>query len=229
MKNFIPQFFILLTVWFFSSAAGASNVPVHAKLQGPDTPSGYLARLLINEVPFPGERAYESEENTKSAMLQILWVLHSRVSLIPMGYTQRQVAGVRSENIIDVITGNGARRQCEGFYRNANGKFVTDARVEKRIAYLLNIANTGNKPGRFSLLLNYAQDLADVYVKEGILGVDRFAQLKRVKAIDVTGHAYSWMTDMNSFHPGGNFVTIPSDYEGSLGGNRFFTLRKVPK
>jgi hypothetical protein len=53
--------------------------------------------------------------------------------------------------------------------------------------------------------------------------------LKRVGAIEVTGRAYSWMTDVDCYNPGGNFVSIPSSDEGSLGGNRFFTLRKVPK
>jgi hypothetical protein len=50
-----------------------------------------------------------------------------------------------------------------------------------------------------------------------------------VGRIEVTGHAYSWMTDVNNYHPGGNFVSIPSEHEGSLGGNRFFTLKKEPK
>jgi len=220
---------VLLVLLIPFSAVGAQAAPVFAQLDRPDTTTGYLARLLINEVPFPGERGFESEANTKGAMVQILWVLHSRINLIPKGYTQQQVAGVRSQNIIDVITGTGARRQCEGFYRNAKGQFVTDPRVEQRLNYLLKIANTGSKPGRFSALLNYGQDLARAYVKDGIAGADRYAQLKRVEATDVTGHAYSWMTDVNSFHPGGNFVTIPSAHEGSLGGNRFFTLRKVPK
>jgi len=47
--------------------------------------------------------------------------------------------------------------------------------------------------------------------------------------VPVTGRAYSWMTDVDSYHPGGNFVSIPSTDDGSLGGNRFFTLRKDPK
>jgi hypothetical protein len=47
--------------------------------------------------------------------------------------------------------------------------------------------------------------------------------------MDVTGRAYSWMTDVGTWHPGGNFVSIPSSSGGSLAGNRFFTLRKVPK
>ena len=162
-------------------------------------------------------------------MLEILWVLHARIHLIPNGYRQTQVAGVQSKNIIDVITGTGGRRQCEGFYRDASGRFVTAPRVQERIDNLLSIANGGSGPGRFATMLNYAQGLARAYVKEGIAGADRYAGLKQVGPVSVTGHAYSWMTDLDTFHPGGNFVTIPDTDDGSLGGNRFFTLRKVPK
>jgi hypothetical protein len=106
---------------------------------------------------------------------------------------------------------------------------VTDARVQKRINYLLGIANSGGKPGRFAGLLNHAQGLARAYVKDGIAGADHYAGLKQVGTLSVTGHAYSWMTDVDSYHPGGNFVSIPDADDGSLGGNRFFTLRKAPK
>jgi hypothetical protein len=58
---------------------------------------------------------------------------------------------------------------------------------------------------------------------------DRFATLYLVQQIAVTGRAYSWMTDKDYYRPGGNFVTIPDAEDGSLGGNRFFTLRKAPK
>jgi hypothetical protein len=200
-----------------------------AQLDPADTTTGYLARLLINEVPFPGERAYESEANSQSAMLQILWVMHARIHLIPPGYRQVQVAGVQSQDIIDVITGAGGRRQCEGFYRNASGQFVTASRVEERIQNLLSIANSGSKPGRFAAMLTFAQGLARAYFKAGIEGADRYAELRLVGAVAVTGRAYSWMTDMDSYNPGGNFVTIPNTDDGALGGNRFFTLRKVPK
>jgi len=208
--------------------ASAAAAPF-AALDRPDTPSGYLARLLINEAPFPGERSYESEADSQSAMLQILWVLHARIHLIPRGYRQTEVAGVQSRDLIDVITGTGGRRQCEGFYRNAAGQFVTVSRVEERIQNLLSIANSGGKPGRFAALLNYAQGLARSYVKGGIQGADRYADLTRVGVLVVTGRAYAWMTDMDSYHPGGNFVSIPSSDDGALGGNRFFTLRKDPK
>jgi hypothetical protein len=219
----------LLALILSATVVVPQTSPPFAKLDRADTTPGYLARLLINEVPFPGERAYESEANSQAAMLQILWVLHSRIHEIPKGYRQVQVAGVQSQDIIDVITGAGGRRQCEGFYRDASGKFVTAPRVEARIENLLKIANNGGKPGRFAALLNYAQGLARAYVKEGTTGADRYAGLTRVGAVAVTGCAYSWMTDVDSYHPGGNFVSIPSTDDGSLGGNRFFTLRKVPK
>jgi hypothetical protein len=211
----------------FPTGARAQDSAPFARLEPAETVAGYLARLLINEAPFPGERAYESETNTKSAMLQILWVLHSRLHLIPAGYTQEEVAGVSSSSIIDIITGTGGRRQCEGFYRNADGQFVTDPRVEERLHYLLRIANSGGRPGRFAGLLNYAQGLARAYVSEGIQGADRYAGLERVGPVLVTGRAYSWMTDIDSFSPGGNFIAIPTDDDGALGGNRFFTLRKI--
>jgi hypothetical protein len=220
---------LLLLVVFFVAAPRVQPAAPFVELDRADTPSGYLARLLINEVPFPGERAYESEANTQAAMVQILWVLHCRICIIPTGYMQQQVAGVRSSNIIDVITGAGGRRQCEGFYRDEQGRFVTAPRVEDRLNYLLKIANSGSKPGRFAGLMIFGQGLARAYVREGMEGADRFASLKRVGPVEVTGRAYSWMTDVDSYHPGGNFVSIPSDSEGSLGGNRFFTLRKVPK
>jgi hypothetical protein len=158
-----------------------------------------------------------------------LWVLHSRIHFIPKGYRQAQIAGVKSQDIIDVITGAGGKRQCEGFYRNSSGQFVTEPRVEERIDNLLSIANKGGKPGRFAAMLNYAQGLARAYVKGGIEEADRYAGLKRLGAVHVTGYAYSWMTDVDRYHPGGNFVTIPDASDGSLGGNRFFTLRKTPK
>ena len=224
LKN-IPVLALMLSIVIGTCAAAAP----FAQFDRPDSTAGYLARLLVNETPFPGERAYESEADTKGAMLQVLWVLHCRLHFIPKGYTQEQVAGVRSGDIIDVITGTGGRRQCEGFYRNAAGQFVTEPRVEERLNNLLQIANSGGKPGRFAALLNYAQGLAQAYVKEGIEGADRFAGLKRVGSLEVTGRAYSWMTDVDSYHPGGNFVTIPTAEDGSLGGNRFFTLRKQPK
>ena len=69
--------------------------------------------------------------------------------------------------------------------------------------------------------------LARAYVKGGVEGADRYAGLKKVGTAHVTGRAYSWMTDRDYFKPGGNFVSIPDKDDGSLGGNRFFTLRKA--
>ena len=209
-------------------AAQAAGTPPFATLEPSATTQGYLARLLINETSFPGEAHYVSEEDTRDAMLSILWVLHSRIHYIPPGYTQQQVAAIRSDNIVDIITGNGDTRTCEGFYRDSAGRPRTAKRVDERINYLLKIANTGGKPGRFASLLNYAQGLADAYVKDGIQGADRFAGITRINPYDVTGRAYSWMTDQDCYHPGGWFVTIPNTMQGSLSGNRFFTLKKDP-
>ena len=187
---------------------------------------GYVARLLINEAPFPGERGWLSEEDSKAAMLSILWVLHARMNFVPAGYTQLQIASIRSQNILEVIT---AKNQCEGFFKDAAGQPACAPRVEERLRYLTQIANRGDQPGRFANLLNFGQGLASAYLAGGIPGADRFAGLTLVNQVAVTGRAYSWMTGMDYYNPGGNFVTIPDAQLGLLGGNRFFTLRKDPK
>jgi hypothetical protein len=219
----------LIGLAFVLAAPGENPSSPFARIAPVDTKNGYLARLLINETPFPGERAFISETDTRDAMVQILWVLDSRLHAIPRGYTQRQVAGVQSDDILDIITGTKGRPQCEGFFRDSSGKPVTAQRVEERLSYLLNIANSGGKPGRFANLLNFGQELANAYEKGGIEEADRFAGLKMVQSTPVTGRGYSWMTDVNNYHPGGNFVKIPDSEDGSLGGNRFFTLRRNPK
>ncbi len=211
-------------VLLLSVAAGGAEP--FAKLEPITAPAGYLARLLINEAPFPGERGYVSEEDTKAAMLSVLWVLHSRMNYIPAGYKQEEIAAIRSQNIMDLIT---AKNQCEGFYKDAAGKPAAAPRVEARIRNLLQIANSGGKPGRFANLLNFGQGLASAYLKGGIPGVDRFAGLTVVNQVAVTGRAYSWMTGQDYYNPGGNFIRIPDAQQGLLGGNRFFTLRKEPK
>lgn len=223
------RFVIWLPVALVVMFAPVQATAGFAEIDPPDSVSGYVARLLINEVAFPGERGYESEVESQTAMLQVLWVLEARIHFIPAGYRQKQVAGVNSQDIIDIITGTGGQRQCEGFYRDESGQFVTDRRVEERLNHLLQIANSGGKPGRFAALLNYAQGLAQAYLEGGIEDADCFAGLTKIGTVEVTGRAYSWMTDVNSYHPGGNFVTIPDAAGGSLGGNRFFTLRKFPK
>ena len=209
-----------------AASACACAAEEFAKLEPISAPAGYLARLLVNEAPFPGERGYVSEEDTKATMLSILWVLHSRMNFIPPGYRQEQIAASRSSNVIDVIT---AKNQCEGFFRDAAGQPACAARVEERLANLTRIANGGGKPGRFASLLNFGQGLASAYLAGGVPGADRFAGLAVVNRIPVTGRAYSWMTDKDYYNPGGNFVTIPDEQQGMLGGNRFFTLRKDPK
>jgi hypothetical protein len=95
-----------------------------------------------------------------------------------------------------------------------------------RLYYLVRIAKAAEN-GQVRNLLNYAQGLARAYVKGGIQGADRFAGITRIPPYPVTGRAYSWMTDQDCYHPGGRFVKIPDRLNGSLGGNRFFTLQKM--
>ena len=197
-----------------------------AQMEPPAAPAGYLARLLINEAPFPGERGYVSEADSKAAMLSILWVLHARMNYVPPGYKQEEVASIRTQNVLELIT---AKNQCEGFSKDAAGNPACAPRVEERIKYLLQIANRGDAPGRFANLLNFGQGLASAYLAGGIPGADRFAGLTVVNQVAVTGRAYSWMTGQDYYSPGGNFVKIPDSLQGLLGGNRFFTLRKDPQ
>lgn len=138
---------VVLSLCLVNAADAADFVTIDP----PDSVSGYLARLLINENPFPGERGYTSVEDSKMGMRQVLWVLHNRTHQIPPGYTQAQIASTRSKDILDVIT---ARNQCEGFSRNPAGKPVCAPRVGERLNNLEKIANSGGKPGKFADLLN---------------------------------------------------------------------------
>src|SRR6266576_3826994 len=93
MKSALPSCvarlsFALVVMGLF---LGSRLVPgANVELDSPSTPAGYVALLLINEVPFPGERGYLSEEDSKATMQSVLWVLHCRVSDAPPGYTKRQ-------------------------------------------------------------------------------------------------------------------------------------------
>ena len=131
-------------------------------MEAASEPSGYLARLLINESPFPGERGYVSEADSKATMLSILWVLHARMNCVPPGYKQEEIAAIRSQNVLEVIT---AKNQCEGFSKDAAGQPVAAPRVEERLRYLTQIANRGDKPGRFALARGgtiFLDEIADV-------------------------------------------------------------------
>jgi hypothetical protein len=194
-------------------------------LDSPSTPPGYISLLLINEAPFPGERGFQSEEDSRAAMLAVLWVLHCRASAIPAGYTRKEVADVDSDSIIDVMTAGGVKGQVDGFFRDSAGRFQAVPRVHDRAKYLVNIANQG-EPGRILRLLVYARDVARQYFDKGPAGRDAFAKLRRIGEVHVTGRSYAWMTDVRGFDPGGAFVRIPDVHKGSLGGNRFYTLTK---
>lgn len=207
----------------------ATHAPAQTvALPGAATTEGYVCRLLINEVPFPGERGYRSEADTKGCMEAMIYVLDGRLRRVPAGYDQKQIAATTAEDIIDVITAGGVHGQFDGFYRDAKGRPVMVERVSKRIGNLVEIAGRG-EPGRFARLLDHAVRLATTYVHDRLACPDPHAPVRRVQGISATGSAFAWMTDEQRFHPGGNFLRIPDDQQGALGGNRFFTLRKDPQ
>jgi hypothetical protein len=204
---------------------GQSVAAANVELDSPSAPAGYVSLLLINEAPFPGERGYRSEEDSKATMLAVLWVLHCRAVAIPAGYTQKQVADVTTRSVTDVMTAGGVKGQVDGFYKDGSGRLVAVPRVHERVNYLVGIANQG-EPGKMARLLNHARDLARLYFQKGPGGQDIFAELRRIGPVSVTGRSYAWMTDVRGFDPGGAFVRIPDANQGSLGGNRFYTLEK---
>lgn len=203
-----------------------AHKPVRAEvtLNDPRSRAGYVALLLINEAPFPGERHYVSVADSKASMLQILWVLHNRVSRPPAGYSEDTIAMVTSSDVIDAIVAGGRHGQVEGFYRAADGTPQAVPRVHQRLNRLLEIANSG-PPGKFAELLDYAKHLGEAYFASGPDDPNLFATLRRINSVKVTGSAYSWMTDEAHVAPGGTYVRIPDADRGGLGGNRFFTLR----
>ncbi len=213
-------------------AAAALLLPCAAHAQGTlpaaSGVDGYVCRLLINEVPFPGERGYTSEADSMLAMEGLLRVLDARIKYIPPGYTQQQIASVRTSNIIDIITAGGEKGQFDGFYRDASGTPVMVPRITDRIDNLVQIAGRGT-PGKFARLLDHAAILAQSYTSGALACRDPHKDVRVVNGVPATGRAYSWMTDVQQYSPGGNFLRIPDDQEGSLGGNRFFTLRKDPR
>jgi len=196
---------------------------MNVELEPADLPIGYVTRLLINEVAFPGEPLYKSEEDSKQAMFEILWVLDNRAHHPPPGYTEWLIARTSYKNIIDVIT---APNQVEDFYRGPKGQLLTAWRVIARVDYLTRLANEGPM-GTFGRLLNYAQDLSQSYFENRQKGTDLFASLSHVYSIPVTGRGYAWMTENSPFQPDGNFLAIPRNIKGAAGGNQFYTLRKV--
>jgi hypothetical protein len=219
-------------VWLVLLATAALVWP-HAgnaavTLPVPGSVDGYVCRLLINEVPLPGESGYTSEADTMLAMEALLRVLDARLKHIPPGYTQQQIAAVRTDNVIDIITAGGVKGQFDGFYRDASGTPMMVPRISQRIDNLLQIAARG-QAGKFARLLAHAAALARGYTSGALSFRDPHKDVEAVNGISATGRAYSWMTDQPQYNPGGNFLRIPDEQQGSLGGNRFFTLRKRPQ
>ncbi|HMO98172.1 MAG TPA: hypothetical protein PKE26_03585 [Kiritimatiellia bacterium] len=219
MNAMVPYLFVVVITLLLTE-------PAWSEWPSPATAHGYVAHLLVNEVPFPGERGYQSEANTMAAMEQLLMVLNRRLRAIPPGYTQQQLAAIRTDQILEIITVGGEKGQFDGFYRNAAGQPVMVPRVTERIANLQRIAGTG-QPGTFARLLDHAAGLAAAYLAEDALPEDRHAGVRSAQNLPATGGGYSWMTDEMRFHPGGNFLRIADSDQGSLGGNRFFTLRRL--
>lgn len=213
-----------LLICFAMYLVPGTGLMAKVTLNDPTSRAGYISLLLINEAPFPGEHAYLSVNDTKTGMLQILWVLHNRIERIPRGYRQSQIATVSSSDIIDVMTAGGQRGQVDGFYRDPRGVPTAVPRVHERVAYLTRIGNTG-PPGKFATLLNYAKELGEAYANAGPKGPDIFRDLLWVDRIRATGSAFSWMTDSPHYNPGGNYLRIPQSDQGVLAGNRFFTLK----
>ena len=206
------------------SALPGAAAPGVALLPATD-PAGYLARLLINESAFPGERGYVSEADTQTTMKALLLVLDARIHRIPPGYTREEIADTASPELLDIITAGGRRGQMEGFFRDRAGRPAMSPRVTARIGNLVRIAGSG-EPDRFARLLAYAQALATGYLDGVRPAPDLYAKITRIAPRPVTGRAYGWMTDQDYYHPGGDFVRIPDRLRGRLGGNRFFTLAK---
>ncbi len=226
MTGHSPATLFFALMWALLPVTGRGEGAV--QLPAVETTEGYVTRLLINEVPFPGERGYKSEQETMAAMDQLLIVLDRRLRSIPAKYTQQQIAGTKASDIIDVITVGGLKGQFDGFYRNEAGLPAMVPRIGDRIDHLTRIANTG-QPGKFARLLNYAGQIATSYAGKATDPRDRHAGIKQAGGIPATGGSYSWMTDETRFHPGGNYLRIEDAQQGSLGGNRFFTLREEPK
>lgn len=212
--------------WFCTLGCVATAFGVQIDLPAATTPQGFVARLLINEAPFPGERGYISEADTMAAMDAILLTLHARSVDLPKPYTRMQVADTSSSNILDVITAGGERGQVDGFYRDASGQLAMAPRVNERINYLMGIAGQG-EPGRFSRLLTHAISISNQYFAGELQLKDRFGGLTVIGTTPVTGGSYAWMTNHPKYHPRGYFVKIPNNDSGALGGNRFFTLKQL--
>ena len=173
-------------------------------LPSPQTEIGFIAHLLINEAPFPGERAYVSEADTMQTMDSILNVLVARLAYVPVPYRQTRCRG-------------GHHRQYSRHHHRGRGP-RTGRRILPRLQWTPDggqpcdrahrqpheIANTG-QPGRFARLLDHAVSVSSDYARRSTIPYDPYARLTVVDGIPVTGRAFSWMTDQSFYHPGRQF------------------------
>ena len=116
----------------------------------------------------------------------LLRVLDARLKHIPPGYTQQQIAAVRTGNIIDIITAGGVKGQFDGFYRDASGTPVMVPRITQRIDNLVEIAGRG-QPGKFARLLEHAASLARGYASGALSCRDPHKDVRRSTAYPPPG------------------------------------------
>jgi hypothetical protein len=162
--------------------------------QPPDEPAeiaveDYLAALLINEVPFPGEPAFKSADDSKAAMRAILWTIQCRRAEIPEGYTRQQIAATSSTNLVDIIT---AFNQMDGFFKTRTDRHTFAPRVAERITYLRLLGQRDDTP-TISELLDFAHSNALHYAAGNpLLHPNPFVALTNLPpdAIEVTGSPY---------------------------------------
>jgi hypothetical protein len=188
--------------------------------------TGFVARLLINEVAFPGERGFSDEADSRAAMAAILHVLDARLNHVPPGYRAEELRATRANDLAGIIVANDGSDQCTGFFRDETGRLRVEARVEERLDHLLGLARKAPEPTRVTRLLAFAHGLAEAYLQGGIDGLNRYEKLSKIDGVAVTGRAYAWQSDRHPGNPGEGYVAIPDAEEGRLGGNRFYTLRQ---
>ena len=132
-------------------------------LDSPAPPPATSPGSSSGETPFPGEtRFHVSEEETPPRHApDPSGFLHGRIHLVPLRYTQQQIASVHTDDILEVITGGGGLAGARASPTRMPPVAPSPPRVEQRINFLLGIANRGSAPSsRFARLLNFAQNLA---------------------------------------------------------------------
>jgi hypothetical protein len=141
--------------------------------------------LLINEVPFKGDKQYVSLANSEAAMLAIAWELYNRLNTVPPGYTQHQIANVNVSGpgtiqaYTKIITAPG---QFQNFSTvDSKGNWVIASSVANKIQSIVALANLGS-PGDIAAEVNYAITLANELESGSNLPPDPFASQGELSA-----------------------------------------------